>query len=349
MFSSVRLAQPQMSSRQNSNIDQHNQMASNTFNAQCADPGAIAQPIVNNGTADTTISPASRVEQTSGVTAFVVDIATPVQHGYTESRPGQDICDVDAVCAGGLSQARSQLDDIRQSLDLSDQNLEILTQAATDGVDEAYHAAANEEKEACPADGLDVEVLKLKEGPLHHYPRGKKPGKVQTWLPNDLIHDQVNGVNGNLMGPNGGSEHEVNGGSINLGHSVSDNGTRGLTDPGLGPGPSGDSEHDANGGLTALGYSGGINETNGNSACPTHGEEADSVVLNQVEEIGDAPPDRTMRKRVRIMFGITVAIILITASALKAAGYTYHDIQWPITVEIMIATLLLSPTLVAIV
>ncbi|GAW16503.1 hypothetical protein ANO14919_059320 [Xylariales sp. No.14919] len=60
-------------------------------------------------------------------------------------------------------------------------------------------------------------------------------------------------------------------------------------------------------------------------------------------EIGDAFSDRAMRKRLGIISGISAAVILTTASALKAAGYAYRDIQWPITLEVMIASIFLTP------
>ncbi|RWA10102.1 hypothetical protein EKO27_g4997 [Xylaria grammica] len=72
--------------------------------------------------------------------------------------------------------------------------------------------------------------------------------------------------------------------------------------------------------------------------------------LTDPVEIGDAFSERAMRKRrgngyylVGIISGISAAVILTTASALKAAGYAYRDIQWPITLEVMIASIFLTP------
>ncbi|KAI0113690.1 hypothetical protein GGR51DRAFT_556839 [Nemania sp. FL0031] len=48
-------------------------------------------------------------------------------------------------------------------------------------------------------------------------------------------------------------------------------------------------------------------------------------------------------KRVFIITSVAVATILVTAAAMKAASYTYDDIKWPITVEIMVFTIFLTP------
>ncbi|KAI0503198.1 hypothetical protein F5B22DRAFT_630064 [Xylaria bambusicola] len=54
-------------------------------------------------------------------------------------------------------------------------------------------------------------------------------------------------------------------------------------------------------------------------------------------------------KRLRVIIGIGAAVILITASAMKAAGCTYEDIKWPVTIEITILTAFLSPTYASII
>ncbi|KAF2970821.1 hypothetical protein GQX73_g2820 [Xylaria multiplex] len=66
--------------------------------------------------------------------------------------------------------------------------------------------------------------------------------------------------------------------------------------------------------------------------------------LGQADDTRVSNRRRASRKQLGIIGGIGAASILITASAMKAAGYTYHDIQWPVTVEIMILTIFLTPS-----
>ncbi|KAI0874513.1 hypothetical protein GGS24DRAFT_458948 [Hypoxylon argillaceum] len=161
-----------------------------------------------------------------------------------------------------------------------------------------------------------------------------------------------NGV-GDLIGPSHNGS-QVNGSSVDYGHGDGDNETGGLINPDIVPAPRGGSEYEVNGGLVGRGHNDDSNEVNGASTRPARGEEANSVaerVLHPVEETTEHFP--TLKSQlackvltvllVTVTSGILATIILITASALKAAGYAYHDIQWPITIEVMVATILLSP------
>ncbi|KAI1461429.1 hypothetical protein F4805DRAFT_414083 [Annulohypoxylon moriforme] len=47
--------------------------------------------------------------------------------------------------------------------------------------------------------------------------------------------------------------------------------------------------------------------------------------------------------RLWIIGGAGVACVLITGLAMRVAGCSYNEIQWPISVEVMIFSIFLSP------
>ncbi|KAK5632726.1 hypothetical protein RRF57_008440 [Xylaria bambusicola] len=271
------------------------------------------------------------------VATSVDDVAAPVQSGITESDLEQAVPDAETCLTKVDAQNEKlqlSLDSLRQGLESVELVLSYFNKDLAKVKAEAQHATveASKEQEACSAGDENVKALVALSG--------------EPCLDNS-VHAPDKRVNGSLTGlahdQGDGQGDVLDGNSTGLAYDQSNGITR--SSIGLVHGEVGDG---ATGSSTSLvhGQGDGFNIS---STGPANGEEANVTAgggLDIPAQIGNGSLERAVRNRLRIVSCISVTTILITASALKAAGYASRDIQWSITFEVMIATICLSPAFI---
>ncbi|KAI0411441.1 hypothetical protein F5X98DRAFT_380754 [Xylaria grammica] len=313
-------------------------MASRTSNPCSADPGSAAQPNINNDTTGTIVGLASFSEKAFGATApsagtspEAVTIAVePDEVNETPAAPAEEqaaydeggatsVVDITAPVQHGDTESSPDRAVSTRATLLADGEAAMME--ITSGVEQAYrHLNSAVDLSTRFIDNIaDVKevALRARRNSIREENEEARRACEANMRASEVaescrfldipVHDQGDGANEDSTG---------------LAHS-------------------GDS---SNGDLAGS-VRGGGNRVNGDSPGPVHGEEADRVVEGDLDLVGNgnASPERAMRKRLGIISGISAAVILTTASALKAAGYAYRDIQWPITLEVMIASIFLAP------
>ncbi|KAI0404766.1 hypothetical protein F4802DRAFT_566262 [Xylaria palmicola] len=283
-------------------------MALRTSNDRSVDPGPAAQPNVNNDTATMAASPASLTEQTCGVTAPPAGTSLVADQAFAIVTP--------------VAEGEQAVHDERV-------------------VTPVVHIATITR---CEPGSTREDILAFIIGHYHTCLRevaarqeaASRACEANSSTSATAISDHLLAVRGD------GYEYIEDVRLLFDGPIHSSGGSDGGNEESTGHTYSG-----GNSNLTGPVHSGGGD--NRGLISPVHGVEADiaserGLGLVEVGKIGVGFLRRAMLKRFWITGSISVAIILITASALKAAGYASRDIQWPITLEVMVATIFLAPT-----
>ncbi|KAI0113693.1 hypothetical protein GGR51DRAFT_556842 [Nemania sp. FL0031] len=87
----------------------------------------------------------------------------------------------------------------------------------------------------------------------------------------------------------------------------------------------------------------GVDPTNATATATQQANGAQATTITGQHRNEEVPATIASRRRFYIMGGVALVIIVITALAMRAAGCVYDDIKWPITVEIMMFSIFLTP------